>query len=108
MPKYLVRVSYTAEAIDAMVKKPEDRSGPVKAAIEGAGGKLECLYGALGEFDAVAIADMPNNVTAAALSMVVSRTGRYQNYRTTPLLTLDEMVEAMRAAGKVSFRPAGG
>lgn len=108
MPKYLVQVSYTAEAIDGMVKNTEDRTPAVRAAIESLGGKMECLYWALAEYDAIAIADVPNNVSAVALSLAISRTGRYRSYRTTPLLTADEMVQAMRAAGKVSFRPAGG
>lgn len=108
MPKYLVQVSYTAEAMDGMVKDPEDRTPPVRAAIESLKGRLETLYWTLGEYDAVAIVDVPDNVSAAALSMAVSRTGRYGSYRTTPLLTADELVAAMRAAGGVSFRPAGG
>ena len=108
MPKYLVQVGYTAEAIDGMVKNPEDRTPVVRAAIESLGGKLECLYWALSDYDGIGIAEVPNNVTAAAMSMAVSRTGMYRSYRTTALLTADEMVEAMRTAGKVSFRPAGG
>jgi uncharacterized protein with GYD domain len=108
MPKYLVEVSYAPEAVAGMVKNPEDRAAPVRAAIESLGGKLESLYFALGEYDAVVIADIPNNVAAAALALAVTGTGRYRAYRTTALLTAQELVEAARAAGKVSFRPAGG
>ena len=108
MPKYLVEVSYAPEAVAGMIKNPEDRTPPVRAAVESLGGKLECLYFSFGERDALAVADVPNNVSAAALSMAVSATGRYKSCRTTPLMTGEEMVEAARAAGKVNFRPAGG
>jgi uncharacterized protein with GYD domain len=107
MPKYLVEVGYAPEAIAGMIKNPEDRTPAVRAAIESLGGKLECLYHTLGEYDAVAIAELPNNVSAAAGAMAITATGRYRSYRTTALLTPQELVEAARAAGKVTFRPAG-
>lgn len=108
MPKYLVEVSYSPEAIAGMIKNPEDRTPAVRAAIESLGGKLEVLYFAFGDRDGVGFADVPNNVSAAALSMAVSASGRYRSIRTTPLMTPAEMVEAAKAAGKINFRPAGG
>ena len=108
MPRYLVQVGYSSEAMAGMIKNPEDRTPAVRAAIESLGGKLECLYLAFGEYDAVGIAEIPDNVTAVALAMAIGATGRYRSYRTTPLMTMEEGVGAMRAAGKVSFRPAGG
>jgi hypothetical protein len=41
------------------------------------------------------------------VAIAVASTGRYRNFRTTPLLTAQEIVQAMQEAGKVHFRPAG-
>ena len=108
MARYLVQVGYAPEAMAGMVKNPHDRTPDVRAMIESLGGKLECLYMAFGEYDGVGIAEIPDNVSAVALAMAITATGRYRSYRTTPLLTMQEAVEAMRVAGKVSVRPAGG
>jgi uncharacterized protein with GYD domain len=108
MPRYLLQVSYSEEAVAGMVKNPEDRSAAVRAGVESAGGKLESLYFAFGPDDAIAIVELPDNVTAAALSMAVTATGRYSSFQTTPLLTSDELTQAMRKAGTISFRAAGG
>jgi uncharacterized protein with GYD domain len=108
MPRYLLQVSYSEEAVVGMIKDPEDRTGPVRAACESAGGKLEALYFAFGPDDAIAIVEFPDNVTAAAVSMAVMATGRYSSFQTTPLLTAQELTEAMRKAGTINFRPAGG
>ena len=108
MARYLLQVKYAPEALAGMMKNPEDRAVPVRAAIESIGGKMEALYFSLGPDDAVVIAEVPDNVAAAALAIAVGATGRYSSYRTTPLLTSQELTDAMRAASKVSFRPAGG
>lgn len=108
MPHYMVQGGYTPEAWAGLVRNPEDRTAVVRAAMESIGGKLDALYYTFGADDFVAVCEAPSNVTAAALAVAVASTGRYRDFRTTPLLTAQEMVEAMRAAGKVSFRPAGG
>jgi hypothetical protein len=41
MAYYMVQVAYTAAAIAAMVKKPEDRAAAIGPVGEGLGGKLE-------------------------------------------------------------------
>ena len=73
--------------------------------IEGMGGKLESFYYAFGEYDVVAIAEMPDNVSMAALSMTIGAGGNLSSFKTTVLLTMDEAVEAMRKAGTTGFQP---
>jgi uncharacterized protein with GYD domain len=60
-----------------------------------------------GADDFVGLAEVPDNIQAAAVSIAVASTGRYRNFRLAPLLTAQEIVQAMQGAGKVSFRPAG-
>lgn len=43
--------------------------------IEKAGGKLHGLWFTFGETDIVAIAEMPNNISAAAMSMAIGASG---------------------------------
>jgi uncharacterized protein with GYD domain len=69
MPSYLVQASYTIEALQALIKKPQDRTAVVAKAVENLGGTLTGLWLSFGDQDIVAIADLPNNVSAAALSL---------------------------------------
>ncbi len=103
MSYYLIQASYTAPAIAAMVKNPQDRAAAVRPMIEKAGGKLHGLWFAFGETDIVAIAEMPNNVSAAAIAMAIGATGTMSTYRSTPLMTPGEAVEAMQKAAAVSY-----
>jgi uncharacterized protein with GYD domain len=89
------------------MENPEDRTAVVRAAMESIGGTLEALYYTFGADDFVGLAEVPDNIQAAAVSIAVASTGRYRNFRLTPLLTAQEMVQAMQGAGQVSFRPAG-
>jgi uncharacterized protein with GYD domain len=105
MPKYLIQVAYTQESWAKMVKSPQDRQKAVAPAVESVGGKFEHSYLAFGEYDLVGIVDMPDNVSMAALSISVASTGSVQDFVTTPLMTMDEAVEAMKKAGSVSYTP---
>jgi len=76
MPKYLISASYSAEGLKGLQRdKASGRRTAVTAAVEGVGGKVECLYYALGEDDAYVIVDLPDNVSAAALGIAVSAAG---------------------------------
>jgi uncharacterized protein with GYD domain len=103
MSYYLIQASYTAPAIAAMVKNPQDRAAAVRPMIKKAGGKLHGLWFAFGETDIVAIAEMPNNASAAAIAMAIGASGAMSTYRSTPLMTSDEAVEAMQEAAAVSY-----
>ncbi|MBI4278277.1 MAG: GYD domain-containing protein [Armatimonadetes bacterium] len=103
MPYYLVQAVYTPEAWGAMVRKPQNRADIVRPVIESMGGKLEAAFLAFGEHDAVLIIQMPDNVSAAALSMAVSAGRGVKSIKTTPLMTKAEAVKAMRKAGGLKY-----
>jgi uncharacterized protein with GYD domain len=95
MPKYLITASYTAEGLRGLQKdKASGRVRAATAAIEAAGGKVECFYYALGEDDIVGIVDYPDNVSAASLSLAVSASGLVRT-RTTALMTPEEVDRAL-------------
>jgi uncharacterized protein with GYD domain len=104
MSYYLIQASYTSQAIAAMVKNPQDRAAAVRPVIEKAGGKLHGFWFTFGDTDIVAVAELPNNVSAAALSMAIGASGALSSYRSTPMLTSGEAVEAMRKAAEVSYQ----
>jgi uncharacterized protein with GYD domain len=99
MPHYLVLGSYTAEAWAKMCHKPEDREKLYSGLIERAGGKLKAWYFAFGEHDVVAILEAPDATAAAALSLAVGSVGHVRSLTTTPLMTNQEGMEAMKKAG---------
>ncbi len=108
MARYLIQVSYTTQGISDLVKNPQDRAAAVRPLLEGLGGKLESFDYAFGDYDAVLIAELPDNVSMVALSMAVSASGAVGSLKTTALIPMNEAVEAMRKAGTVGYRPPGG
>ena len=108
MARYLIQVSYTTQGISDLVKNPQDRAAAVRPLFEGLGGRLESFDYAFGDYDAVLIAELPDNVSMVALSMAVSASGAIGSLKTTVLIPMNEAVEAMRKAGTAGYRPPGG
>ena len=107
MPHYLFQASYTAQAVSGLISSPEDRSTAIRSLIESVGGRVESSYYAFGDFDIVIIAELPDNVAMAALSMVAGASGAATNIKTTVLIPISEGVEAARKAAGISYRPPG-
>jgi uncharacterized protein with GYD domain len=94
MPKYLVTVSYTADGATGLRKDGgTKRRQAVSHALESLGGKLESMYFCLGDSDCIVIADLPDAISAAGLSIAVSSTGTAR-LSTTLLLTAEELDHA--------------
>ena len=54
MPKYLVQVNYTAEGAKGLLREGgSKRRSAAQAGIESAGGRLESMYFAFGDADAI-------------------------------------------------------
>jgi uncharacterized protein with GYD domain len=77
----------------------------VRPAVEAMGGRFVSFYWAFGEYDIVAIAEFPDNATAAGFSMAASAGGAVKAIKTTPLMTNEEAMTAMGKAGASSYRP---
>jgi uncharacterized protein with GYD domain len=105
MASFMVQVSYTSEALSALMAKPQNRSGHISKVIEGLGGKLAGSWMAFGDYDLVMIVEMPNNVNAAALSLAAAAGGSLKSVKTTPLLTIAQAMSAMKKAGKSGYKP---
>jgi len=105
VPHYLLQVAYTPDAWAAQLKNPQNRIEAIRPAVQGLGGRIECAYISFGEYDIIAVLDMPDNVSAAAFSIAASAGGAVKAAKTTPLMTMEEGIEAMRKAGGAGYRP---
>ena len=105
MAHFLLQGAYTAEAWRALVNNPQDRTVAIRPAVEKLGGSIESVWFAFGEYDVVLIMEMPDNVSAAAFSLAVAAGGAFKVHRTTPLMTIEEGVEAMRRAAGAGYQP---
>lgn len=105
MAKYLAKTSYTVEGLKGLLKDGGSaRRQATEKALASVGGKLESYYFAFGETDVYAIMDFPDNVTAAAVSMIVAAMGA-----STPKVTVLLTPEEVDAATKITadYRPPG-
>ena len=100
MAHYMWQVAYTPEAWAAQVASPQDRRDAVGPVVERYGGRLVDTWYAFGAYDVVAILEKPDGVSVAALSMALVAGGAGTDLKTTPLLTMEEGVEAMKRANR--------
>jgi len=107
MAHYMVQFSYTREATAAFIKKPEDRSAPVRALVEKMGGRIMCFFYCFGDYDGVCIVEGTDDATCLATVMAAFSPGHLSDIKTTVLLTMEEAVEAMKKAGQATLPPPG-
>jgi uncharacterized protein with GYD domain len=107
MARYMIQASYSSQGLGALIKDPQDRSAAVRRMIEGLGGKLETFDYAFGDYDVVAILELPDNVTMMATSMAIASSGALRNFNTTVLMSMDQALEAMRKASTVGYQAPG-
>ena len=105
MPKFLALISYTLEGIKGVTKTGGTaRRAVADKLLKSLGGRLEAFYFAFGENDAYLIFDVPDNSTAAAISLAVAGTGMIR-MKTILLLTPEEIDQAMKKP--VHYEPPG-
>jgi uncharacterized protein with GYD domain len=107
MPLYLTRTTYTPDSWAKMVANPEDRREAIGALAESIGGRIVDLWYAFGEHDAYALIEAPGPVEMAGALAQVGASGAFSRLETTPLLTVDEMLEALQMARDVNFTAPG-
>jgi uncharacterized protein with GYD domain len=106
MAKYLISGSYTAEGTKGLIKGGGGtaRRNAVQQLLQGVGGRLESIYYAFGHDDVYIIADIPDNVAAAAIALTVNASGAV-TIKTTILMTPEEVDQAAKKS--VSYRAPG-
>ena len=105
MPKYLIKGSYSHEGLQGMMAAgAASRRAAVEALTTSVGGSLEALYYAFGADDVYAIADLPDDEAAAAVSLTVGASGAV-TLETVKLLTVEQIDAAISRTP--DYRPPG-
>ena len=105
MSKYLIESSYTTEGVRGLQKdKASGRKQAITKVVESLEGRVEAVYFALGEYDIVVIADLPDIISATALSVGIAASGLVRA-KLTALLTVEEMDRSLAKA--INYRAPG-
>ena len=105
MAKYLSQANYTSEGLKGLIKEGETgRRKAIEKLLASVGGKIESFYYAFGDTDLFMICDVPDNVTVAALSLIVNASGAATS-TVTVLLTPEEIDAAVKKTA--DYRPPG-
>src|ERR1035437_3407550 len=94
----MIQFTYKAETVGNLIQNPEDRSATVGKLIEQLGGKMLAFYYSFGDYDGLIIADMPDNISLVATSIVAFAGGGTTKLKTTILLSVNEAMAAMKKA----------
>jgi uncharacterized protein with GYD domain len=108
MASYMIQVSYSTAAWATLVKRPENRFEAVRKVVEKLGGTTINFWFAFGEHDIVGILEMPDNVSAAAFAVAIAAGGSCKSVKTTPLLSIEDAMSAMKKAGGSGYKPIKG
>jgi uncharacterized protein with GYD domain len=96
MAKYLVRANYVGNGVAGLIKDGGSKRRAVVEKLFGSvGGRVEAFYFAFGGTDLFVIGDLPDNASAAALSLAVNASGAATT-NITVLMTAEEMDAAAK------------
>lgn len=106
MPTFMFRASYTASGAAGLLKEGGTaRAAAVQAVGQSVGGTMIAQYWVMGEDDYIAIAEMPDAESAAALSLTVGASGAV-SVTTSQLFSASDVDAIVQR--RVNYRPPGG
>ena len=107
MKRFLFKGSYSKEGMQGVVKEgAASRVTAVEKMAADMGGSITSFDFAFGDTDVYLIAEMPDDITAAAVATAVAASGALASFETVVLLSADDMDAAI---GKhAPYRPPGG
>jgi uncharacterized protein with GYD domain len=105
MAKFLFQGTYTQTGLPGLLKEGgSSRRDAIDKAIQSVGGTLEAFYYVFGDYDAIGIADLPDNESAITLSLIINNSGAAK-VTTTVLATPEEVDAAVKKSP--TYRPPG-
>lgn len=105
MALYALQTAYAPVGWAALLKDPQNRMEAVKPVVQRLGGSVVDGWLTFGDYDVLVICQLPDNVSATALSMAISAGGAVKGVKTTPLMTFDEGLEALKKAKDAGYTP---
>ena len=107
MTQYLYQAAYTPESLATQMKNPTDRLAEVGPMLEqSVGAKIIGGGYSFGEYDIAVIIEAADDITMAAVAIAIGAGGAIKSAKTTPLLSGDEWVAAIKKASSVTYTPA--
>ena len=109
MAKYAIFFTYTSETWARMIQSPGDRTAAVRQLTDSVGGSVECVYWMFGAQDGLAIFDVPDSVSAAAMSVTAGSSGAFKTMETRELLTQEQLSQVLSRSKDVTqaYQPPG-
>lgn len=107
MSKYLYHGSYTLEGLKGLLKEGgSSRRSHFDGNVRNLGGQVEAFYFAFGGEDVYAIVDLPDNASAAALSLAIGAGAGFRGSMIV-LLAPGDVDDGIKRAAQVGYRPPG-
>lgn len=102
MAYYLFQGTLTTRVCSEILKTPSDRIEALRKTAQTLGGSI--VFGAysFGKFDVMMILEFPDVKSAGAFAMAAAASTAFKAVETTPLLSVEEGVEAMKKAAAPS------
>jgi uncharacterized protein with GYD domain len=110
MAKYVVFFTYNSDSWERLINNPGfDRGAAMRRLAEALGGTLESIYWMSGAYDGFDIIDVPDSVTAAALSVTMTSTGAFKRVETHELFDERQIGRALEKSkdSREAYRPPG-
>jgi uncharacterized protein with GYD domain len=107
MAKYLILFNLTGETVNRFVARPSDRAAVVRALAESVGGSLECYYWMFGQYDGMAVCELPDSHTAAAVSLAATSSGAFAHLETHELIEASDLAGIAERAKGITYQPPG-
>jgi uncharacterized protein with GYD domain len=101
MAQFLFQVAYTSDSWATQVREHGNVLERIQPLIDGCRGSVTGCFYAFGDYDLVLLADFPGDEEAAAFSLAATAGGSVKTIKTTPLLTVDQGIKAMKRAEEV-------
>jgi len=94
MSRYCLQISFTNQAWSHIANAHQDRLAVVRAPIEKLEGSVHATFFTTGRFDLLVMAEFPEHVTPAEISVAFAQGGVVASINTSSLLTFAQAVEA--------------
>ena len=110
MARYVIFFTYSSGSWEQLIKNPEfDRTAAMRQIADSMGGTLESVNWMFGPYDGIEVLDVPDSITAAALSVTLISSGAFKHVETHELLNEQQMGQAIQACNRSrqAFRPPG-
>jgi uncharacterized protein with GYD domain len=101
--------TYSSETWAHMIKNPGDRTAAVRKLTNALGASVESIYWMFGPHDGIVIADAPDSLSAAALSVAVGSSGAFKHLETHELFGQEQLSQMLARAKDATevYEPPG-